>query len=349
MRTHLNSSVSWQLPCRRSVRHFLSCVLVVYDQEVWLRTGLCIDPGRHAFNSPVISTAFCKLVANCCFQHWIMAPDVLSKQYRFILVSDLDWTMVDHDDPANASLNAFNELWRSKFAHECLLVFSTGRSHALYSDLRKEVPLGNPDVLVCSVGTEIFFEHEGADAEPDRKWFEALDVGWDRDAALAAAAAFPELRLQAPTEQRPHKISYHLDVEGLKGGKAEDLIASLEQKLKEAGVSAKVIYSGKVDVDILPAGASKGKGLEFLLAEIRAARGEPREGVMVCGDSGNDIELFAVPGVRGCMVSNAHSELKHWCDQHASPTFSRPANGQRGALLKLCTTSILCPHRGKSH
>lgn len=43
---------------------------------------------------------------------------------------------VDHDDKQNAALKAFNELWKSKFAEDSLLVFSTGRSLALYNELR---------------------------------------------------------------------------------------------------------------------------------------------------------------------------------------------------------------------
>lgn len=53
--------------------------------------------------------------------------------------------------------------------------------------------------------------------------------------------------------------------------------------------------------------------------QIEEAVGAPKDGVLVNGDSGNDIELFQVPGVRGCMVVNAHPELKQWCDAHASP------------------------------
>jgi hypothetical protein len=43
---------------------------------------------------------------------------------------------VDHNDKENAALNAFNKLWETKFAKDSLLVFSTGRSHALYTELR---------------------------------------------------------------------------------------------------------------------------------------------------------------------------------------------------------------------
>lgn len=57
-----------------------------------------------------------------------------------------------------------------------------------------------------------------------------------------------------------------------------------------------------------------------MCGQIEEAGTAPKDGVMVCGDSGNDIELFAVPSVRGCMVVNAHPELRTWCDAHPSPS-----------------------------
>ena len=43
---------------------------------------------------------------------------------------------MDHNDKENKSLHAFNDLWAKKFAKDSLLVFSTGRSYALYQELR---------------------------------------------------------------------------------------------------------------------------------------------------------------------------------------------------------------------
>jgi len=261
-----------------------------------------------------------------------MAEKAVKKQPRFILVSDLDWTMVDHDDKTNTSLLAFNKLWEEKFARDSLLVFSTGRSYALYTELRKEVPLGNPDILVCSVGTEIFYEATAeSEPVPDPKWIELLNQGWDRSAVVECAAQLSGLSLQAESEQRPHKVSYRV---GVRGKEAEEQIERLRRDLSQAGLSAKVIYSGGEDLDVLPQQASKGKGLEFLLKEIQNLVGSPQDGVLVNGDSGNDVELFQVPGVRGTMVSNAHPELRQWVEANQSPNIFQASKRCAGGILE---------------
>lgn len=285
-------------------------------------------------------------------------PRALSKRPRLLVVSDLDWTMVDHDDKDHKGLREFNALWQEKLSRDSLLVFSTGRSHALYEQLRREVPLlAVPDVLICSVGTEIFFENErkreSGDGEiaapvPDSRWIDALNAtGWSRDAvAEAALASTPALKLQAESEQRPHKVSFHL--EGGRDAAAAGALKSLDAALKKLGFGTTVIYSGGVDVDVLPAGASKGAGLRFLLSELAAGAGAPEKGVVAAGDSGNDVELLAAgeggeedeggvveagekekdpgewggvsarcpPGVvvRGVVVANAHPELRAWAE-----------------------------------
>ena len=43
---------------------------------------------------------------------------------------------MDHDDKEHKALTAFKELWAKRFAEDCLLIFSTGRSHALFTKLQ---------------------------------------------------------------------------------------------------------------------------------------------------------------------------------------------------------------------
>lgn len=68
------------------------------------------------------------------------------------------------------------------------------------------------------------------------------------------------------------------------------------------------------------------------MRQMDGGAGRPRDGVLVAGDSGNDIELFAVAGVHGCMVANAHPELRAWCDAHASSTLFQVLVPGEGAL-----------------
>lgn len=51
-------------------------------------------------------------------------------------------------------------------------------------------------MLVCSVGTEIFFQAEFEAPEADAKWAAELDRGWQRQRAVDLAAAQPQLEPQ---------------------------------------------------------------------------------------------------------------------------------------------------------
>ncbi|KAL5568846.1 hypothetical protein UlMin_025421 [Ulmus minor] len=202
-----------------------------------------------------------------------------------MIVSDIDHTMVDHHDDEDLSLLRLNALWESNYRHDSLLVFSTGRSPTLYKELRKEKPMLTPYITIISVGTKITY---GNSMVPDEGWVEYLNQKWDKNI------------VRAETEIWPHKVSFYVQKD-----KAQAVTKALLESIAKRGEW----------IWILPQGAGKGQALAYLLKKFKT--GKLPVNILVCGDFGNNVELFSIPGVHGVMVSNAQEELLHWYVENA--------------------------------
>ena len=217
---------------------------------------------------------------------------------KFLLATDLDDTLVG-DDQALEELNQY--LTHHRQAHGTLIAYITGRSLEDYKTaLRAKRPMLDPDVLVPSVGTEIYYN--GSETL-DPEWVQQLSQNWDHDLIVSLCQNLPELKPQPPSDQRRFKISYYLDEQI-----APQVLPQLEALLKEQELAAKVVYSSGINLDILPANGDKGHAMYFL----RQKFGFDHTETVVCGDSGNDCAMFAHGEEKGILVGNAKTELLEW-------------------------------------
>ncbi|QHJ69269.1 HAD-IIB family hydrolase [Planococcus halotolerans] len=233
------------------------------------------------------------------------------KEATHILATDLDGTLVGD----RKGLDELLEFYKNQ-QYEVSLVYITGRHYQSALSLIEEESLPVPDVLITDVGTEI---HIGASLEKDRDWEKMMLEHWQPEAIDELAVSFEGINKQdLPVTNR---CSYY----------AEDIgtVEAFEQRLVSAEIPHKLIYSGGVDLDILPAGSGKGAALEYILEKFNARDAK----LLVAGDSGNDKEMLTL-GFPSVIVGNAQSEL---LESPESPMIFRASKACAGGIQEAWT------------
>ncbi|WP_028580460.1 HAD-IIB family hydrolase [Desulfogranum japonicum] len=208
-----------------------------------------------------------------------------------LLITDIDNTLVGD---AKSMRQLFNILDDNQ-GHLAWGV-ATGRSLELTIEAMTEFDIPVPDILICSVGTEIYY---GPDIRHDKGWQKHISVHWKPERIKEVLDDLGFLVFQEAEGQRSHKISYYLEDKNTR-------LDRVYQALQEHKLRCKVIYSHGQFLDILPQNASKGKAIDYVSYKFDFS---PRH-VLVAGDSGNDEDMIAGKS-RGLVVGNHSEELKH--------------------------------------
>ncbi|MBE9042879.1 sucrose-phosphate phosphatase [Pleurocapsales cyanobacterium LEGE 10410] len=237
----------------------------------------------------------------------------------FLFVTDLDNTLVG-DDAALAELNQHLASHREQY--DSKIVYATGRSLYLYRLLASAKSLLPPDALITSVGTEMYFDRQHQQHDPE--WASILSQGWNREEIVEIASQFTQLQPQPKSEQNPYKISYYL-AQAVAG----ETIPQLKSALNERGYKIKLIYSAGQDLDLLPKNGDKGLAVKFLRQRWDIAP----EQTIVCGDSGNDIAMFKGEE-KSLIVGNAKPELLQWYEANSSENNYLAKSACAGGILE---------------
>lgn len=205
------------------------------------------------------------------------------------LFSDLDQSLIGDSQ----SLIQLMQLLR-KHNRCCSFGIATGRRLDSVLKLVRQYQLSAPDVLITSLGTEIYY---GQELTPDSAWQDYIDHLWRPIKVRALLQGLPGLKLQPKAEQSDFKLSFYYDVE-----KAPS-VEEIHHLLLKNEITVNSIFSFGQFLDIVPIRASKGLALRWYAQQW----GLEVNHILVAGGSGADQDMLK-GNTLGVVVSNRHEE-----------------------------------------
>jgi sucrose-phosphate synthase len=205
------------------------------------------------------------------------------------LFSDLDQNLLGKPEALKPFLAALQANRR------CVLFgIATGRrlDSAMQAMKKHGIPL--PDVLITSLGTEIYY---APNLLPDSAWERHIDHLWNPRIIRRVLEGLPGLKLQPKSEQSRFKIGYFIDP-----SLAPD-IQHINSLLHQEGQAVNVLQSFGQYLDIIPVRASKGLALRWFADQ----RDISLERILAAGGSGADADMMR-GNTLGVVVANRHHE-----------------------------------------
>jgi sucrose-phosphate synthase len=174
---------------------------------------------------------------------------------------------------------------------------ASGRNKEITQQAFTDYDLPNPDILICSAGSEIYYTEK---LIQDYGYESYIDYQWKRNELQNALTKFPGIRLQEEAAQWQFKLSYYVD-----DSFDEDDIANLYKYLDDRKLRAKVLLTENKFLDLLPFRASKGSAVRYLSYKWKV----PLENIITAGNSGNDTDMLKGK-IKGIVVANYSAELE---------------------------------------
>ncbi len=278
--------------------------MLLVDHKKW---EACSRNGINGVRSHYAWETHCQRTVDCIkkllpykFQHKKDASSGRANKSSFgsrltplekILISDIDNTLVGDKARLTDLLDLLD-----KNKDRIGWGVATGRSLEMTLDIMTEQNIPIPDILICSVGTEIYY---GPDLRIDKGWQHHLNHRWRPEEIKRVLADLDFLSSQGAEGQRRFKISYFMQDD-------REMLNKVIRVLREAKLRCKIIFSHGQFLDVLPHRAAKGKAIDYLKYKWEISP----DNVMVAGDSGNDEDMLR-SRCCGLVVANHSKELDH--------------------------------------
>lgn len=208
-----------------------------------------------------------------------------------LLIADVDNTLTGNDDALHEFFTLIAEA-----GENVGFGIATGRRYEEVLKLIEQYDMPHPEVLITSVGTEIYY---GKNYTMDKSWQKHIDFRWHPGRVREVLGGLTGFYEQETEEQSTYKISYEVDFT------VAPSVPEIKRIMRENDIRAKVVSSLGMFLDIIPSRAGSGLSIRHMAYKW----GFPLENILIAGDSGNDEEMLA-GNTLGVVVGNYSPELE---------------------------------------